>query len=201
MQQMLIRLLGPAVMVAATLGFTMPAAAKLQFISCAYPFKADTSHRSLSQSFGTYAAYGDIQVPEEGTIKGTVLFPEVPRRRVEIVWADRHTKTRPYSVTFGPAYRTQEGVAVGLTLADLEKINGGPFTLAGFDWDYGGTVTDWKGGKLATQPNRCRLIVRFKIGDLPAGAADVSGDRDFSSDDPAMRAAKPTVSQIAIQFD
>lgn len=32
------------------------------------------------------------------------------------------------------------------------SINGKPFVLAGVDWDYGGTVYDWKNGALAACP-------------------------------------------------
>jgi len=44
------------------------------------------------------------------------------------------------------------GVRVGTSLGELNRLNGRAFEFSGFDWDfdwdYGGYVSDWKGGKL-----------------------------------------------------
>src|SRR5215475_8277814 len=65
------------------------------------------------------------------------------------------------------------------------KMNAKPFKLSGFDWDYGGRVTDWRGGVLGKpQPGGCNLGIEFVH---PEDAAEenltkVSGDREFLSD-------------------
>lgn len=41
----------------------------------------------------------------------------------------------------GKSWKSKEGIRLGITLAALERINGGAFKLAGFGWDNGGTVT------------------------------------------------------------
>lgn len=41
------------------------------------------------------------------------------------------------------------GVRIGTSLAELNRLNGKPFKLSGFGWDYGGSITDWQGGALA----------------------------------------------------
>ena len=44
--------------------------------------------------------------------------------------------------------RRDGDIAVGKHLADLEVMNGGPFTVKGFGWTYGGNIISWDGGKL-----------------------------------------------------
>jgi len=43
-----------------------------------------------------------------------------------------------------------------MTLRAIEQINGGPFVLSGFDWDYGGTVIHCGGGSFEELGSRRR---------------------------------------------
>jgi hypothetical protein len=80
-----------------------------------------------------------------------------------------------------------------MSLGEVEIANGGPFTLYGFAWDYGGTVSDWQGGALGT--GDCLVNVRFRsTTNVTAGM----GDSGFSSDDPDILANEPVVSELAI---
>ena len=54
-----------------------------------------------------------------------------------------------------------EGIQTGESLQVVETANGGPFELQGFGWDYGGYVTDWKGGKIASPVQSCDPLMRF----------------------------------------
>jgi hypothetical protein len=56
-------------------------------------------------------------------------------------------------------WRTTYGITQGTTLLELERINRKPFRLAGFDFDYSGTVLSWESGLLEgvldrNSPNR-----------------------------------------------
>ena len=42
------------------------------------------------------------------------------------------------------------GLRVGLTLAELEKLNGKPFKIVGFDKNGVAALSDWQDGQLAT---------------------------------------------------
>ena len=181
-----------------------PKGGKDLIFTCTGPFGRDATHASAVKAFGArHVSYQKIQVPDDEDVKATVIFPANPARRIEIVWRDTKLRRGPNTVTAGPAWRTAEGVTVGASLAEIEKLNGRPFTLSGFDWDYGGTVTDWEGGQLGKQKGGCRLIVRFGIGDdAPSAAANaVSGDKDFSSRDANMVTVKPAVREIAIMYE
>jgi hypothetical protein len=180
-----------------------PAAAK-DVVSCAGGFARDASHAAVLRAFGARnVVYRRVHVPDDEHLKASVVFPRDAARKVEIIWAADKARRRPYMVTFGPGWRTAEGITVGATLEAVETINGGAFTLAGFNWDYSGTVTDWNGGALARRKGGCRLVVRFEPArGAPAAAANaVSGDGDFSSRDANMRAVAPKVYQIAIMYD
>src|SRR5262249_22624252 len=75
--------------------------------------------------------------------------------------------------------------------------------LSGFDWDYGGRVTDWRGGVLGKpQPGGCSLAVEFVH---PEDATEenltkVSGDREFLSDNADMRAVEPYVAVVILSY-
>jgi hypothetical protein len=179
-------------------------AARDNVIACTGGLARDANHDAVVRAFGAgNVTYRALQVPGYDDTKGTVVFAGRPARQIEIVWKDQKSRSRPSLVTFGPAWRTAEGITVGADLAAVEKLNGGPFTLSGFEWDFGGTVTDWKGGTLAKQNGGCQLVVRFGISyENPGKAHDaVGGSKDFSSRDPKMIAVKPAVREIAIQYE
>jgi hypothetical protein len=148
---------------------------------------------------------GAIDVGEGETRPGTLVFPDDPRRRLSVVWAER---TRPGQATWlmvngESRWRGYRDIGIGTDLRTLERLNGRPFVLAGFAWDYGGTVVDWQGGRLtAIATERCRLIVR--LGPPPnanrALVEQVVGDRDFPSDHPAMRGLNPAAYQVILEL-
>jgi hypothetical protein len=173
-------------------------------ISCTGGLARDANHEAVVRAFGAgNVTYRALSVPgdDEGT-KGTVIFAGRPARQIEIIWHDAKKRSRPHLITFGPSWRSAEGIRVGADLAAVEKINGRPFMLSGFEHDTGGTVTDWKGGTLA-KPDGCQLVVRFGISyENPGKAHDaVAGAKDFSSQDPKMAAVKPQVREIAVEYE
>jgi hypothetical protein len=148
---------------------------------------------------------GAVEVGEGETRPGTVIFPDDPRRRLSVVWKDRSgLQSKIWLMVDGESrWRGYRDVGIGTDLRTLERLNERPFALAGFAWDYGGTVVDWRGGRLgAIASPRCRLIVR--LGPPPGAPRDlvdqVIGDRDFPSDHPAMRALNPSAYQVILEL-
>lgn len=172
-------------------------------LSCAGPLAADASHAKVVAAFGKEnVAWTQVDGAEGEKIGSTVLFPKDPKRRIELFWADDEkraglTAARPGRKNPSAA---PNGVRPGMTVAEVEKLNGKPFLLSGFGWDYGGSVTDWKGGALEKPaPGGCTVQVRFGLPEsVDVVAAKVAGDQDFTSDDKRIRAAKPTVESIAL---
>lgn len=151
------------------------------------------------------ATYGAENVVEQ-TLPGvegesyvaTVLFPNDPARRLEIVWRDSG-KTAPASVIAtgaGSLWVGPQGLSVGDAIGDIERANGRPFQLWGFGWDYGGWVSDWQGGAFAAADG-CNVRARFQARSNPGAA---SGDAAFMSNDAAVRSADPAVSEFGLMF-
>jgi hypothetical protein len=174
-------------------------------LQCEGAFAKDTSHARLVQAFGkSSVAFMDIEGAEGAKVKASVVYPDEPRRRVDVVWRDEKARSRPATIRVGfkSQWRTVRGLHIGSDLAEVEKINGKPFKMFGFDWDYGGRVSDWLGGALATVPGGCDFRLAFEPwADAPdPERGNVSGDKEFLSTDPNMRASRPTTSEIIISY-
>ncbi|MGE0595618.1 MAG: hypothetical protein AB7G40_16985 [Hyphomonadaceae bacterium] len=155
---------------------------------------------TLGEQFGLSNVVEQTLPGAEGeSYQATVLFPDDPRRRLEVIWADPAQTQAAQVITSGDSgdWRGPNGVALGQTIVEIEGANGRPFELFGFGWDYGGTVGDWMGGDLGPRGD-CAVRVRFAAG---GADASVQGDRPFMSDAPAIRAAEPHVREIALVFD
>jgi hypothetical protein len=90
---------------------------------------------------------------------------------------------------------------------ELERINGRPFVLTGFSYDYEGTVVSWEGGRLEKQFGKSgRVILRLSHNYKPVQGLSaeelnsVDGDRYFSSKNRVMQKIDPTVYQIVVEF-
>ena len=141
----------------------------------------------------------------DGTkVPASILFPSDPKRRLEVWWSDRTHRSDIHLIVIGgkSTWTAPDGLRLGQTLEQVEKINHKPFKLKGFDKDRIATVSDWDGGALATLAGGCKpgLSLRTPIFSAEALASAFSADREYSSSDPAIRAAKPTVSEILIGY-
>jgi hypothetical protein len=169
---------------------------------------ADVTEALLRQQLGSGLVLSDSIYVGEGMFEpGTVLYPADSSRRLEILWQDSIGRRRPRVVVVrgGSRWRVYPGVGIGTTLRELDSLNGRAFSLAGFGWDYGGTLTGYQGGRLDSLWGRGAerdLAVQFRLSP-PEAAADsllsaVLGDRDFSSRHPAMYALNPRVYEILV---
>ena len=153
------------------------------------------------------AAYGAENVVEQ-TLPGvegdsylaTIVYPNDPARRLEVVWRDNAVKDAPASVIVDSENSLWVGagdLSIGDALADVERANGRAFQLWGFGWDYGGWVSDWRGGAFAAHDG-CNIRARFTP--RSQGNTSAVGDSAFNSDDPAVRAADAAVSEFGLMF-
>ncbi len=170
-------------------------------MSCAGPFTATTTEADLRTRFGADAVKIEtVPGPEGTTLTGGVIHGADPARRLEAIWwDDARTQLSVVRARDGAtAVSLPGGVHVGSTLAELQTANGGPFTISGFGWDYGGGVTGWRNGKLQPAVQGCSHGVEL----VPAeDAADYAqGDSEFASDDASVIAAKATVGEISVGF-
>jgi hypothetical protein len=184
---------------------TSAAAAAPDTFACEGAFAKDTTHAKLVEAFGkSNVAVLEIDGDRGVKVKASVVYPDESRRRVYVVWHDEKLRRHPATirVDFRSGWHTVHGLHVGTELAEVEKVNGKTFKLTGFDWEFGGRVSNWQGGALAKIPGGCELRFGFNPwADAPDLARDkVSGEKEFLSSDPNMRASKPTVSEIIISY-
>ncbi|WP_243368512.1 hypothetical protein [Microvirga solisilvae] len=140
---------------------------------------------------------------ESEQMNASTIFPKDPARNIEVVWWNEKARKRPSSIqTSGSAWNGPKGIRVGMTLDEVEALNGRPFTLYGFGWDFGGTSSDWKGGDLAALPGGCNLFVIFSLDETASEEAQikVSSDNEFVSNQNEIKAVSPKVVRIGLGF-
>jgi hypothetical protein len=174
-------------------------------VACSGSFAKDSGHLKLAQAFGPQNMdYTDVEGEEGATLKASVIFPKDPKRRLEVMWDDetRRTGTRLIVISGQSTWTAPKGLHLGLPIAALEKVNGKPFKLMGFNKDGEAPVSDWNGGSLAAGLGDCQLGLRFKADSrVSADArAAVTGEQDFMSNDPALRAVRLTLAEILLAY-
>lgn len=181
-----------------------PAMAAPEPLSCSGAFARDTSHERLVKEFGARnVAFRTIDGAEGEKLKATVIYPNDDERRVEVIWWDEKGRRRPGSIrTSGQGWTAPHALRVGMSMSEVERINGRPFALSGFGWDYGGAASDWKGGALASVPGGCTLLVIFTPDERAPEKelTAVSGDQEVLSSNRNLRAVKATVQQVSIGY-
>ena len=174
-----------------------------------------TTRQDLVRAYGAKNVVDrDLDVGEGEVQPGTVLFPNDSRRSIEILWNDVENKANPSSLTIRgdkSRWKAPYDISLGTTLKQLEHMNGRPFHMAGYGWDYSGTVTSWGGGKLAHDLGEFdpqgreagRVILRLECRTARLTQKEemqVAGDHDFSSTDPVLQKLNPCVSEMVWAF-
>lgn len=169
-----------------------------------------TSEAALKRIYGRKNVRSTKVSLGEGEYEtGTVIFPDDPLRAIEILWKDVRRKRFPKRIHLTgerSLWKTQDGISLGTRLKELERINGKPFVLTGFGWDYEGTVVSWEGGKLEREFERNGRAVLLRLSDQTNNkvsveeAGSVLGDHDFPSSNPLMQKINPKVYQIVLEF-
>ncbi len=181
-------------------------AGKSNIVACSGIFAKDSSHAKLTSAFRShnvsYAQVGD-EFRQQGD-GNDALSQGCESGGLEVWWSQPATKSDTHLIVInGQSDWIAPGeVHLGLTLADLEKLNGKPFKLSGFDKDQVATLSDWDGGTLSAPAGGCKIGISLRA-DPKAPAATLAGlraDRAYASSDASLRAANPTVSEILVAY-
>jgi len=170
-------------------------------ITCASPVAPSDSAKSLMQRYGQEAVIQDDLSTgvEDITYRGIVLLPQAADWRIEVSFTDETMNRVAGLILYNKAKTSHwkvAGVTIGASLAAVQKINGKPFLVNGFDSDFAGFVTNWKGGVLGRPlPGGCTVTVRFGEEDDQSP----SGQR-ISSDNAELVKWGPVVEQIEVNF-
>ena len=172
-------------------------------VACSESFGKDSSHFKLAMSFG-FRNVTATNVEANGTkVAASVIFPDDPQQRLEVWWKNAPSSGTYLIVITGQSNWTAPGgLRLGLTLAELEKLNHKSFKLKGFDKNGIAATSDWGGGELASLSGGCNAGLSLRAD--PKVSAKIIGalspNKEYASSNPQMRAAKPTVSEILIGY-
>jgi hypothetical protein len=186
-------------------GGPSPAAAAGHTVACSGTFGKDSSHLKLAMTFDSKnIAFTDVESTGGTKVPASVLYPKDPKRRLEVWWANPAARSDTYLIVINGKsdWSGPGGLRLGLNLIQLEKLNHKAFKLKGFDKDGTATVSDWDGGALASLAGGCKSGVSLRADPkVPADTvAALTADKEYSSEDPEMRAVKPAVSEILIGY-
>ena len=201
---------GVATMIACFLALTSTVGASTPIL-CQGIWAPNTSEAKLRQHFGSARVRQQkIGVGEGDYQDGTVVNSTAGALTVMVLWKDSIHRRSPSTIYIRQTSRqtTYGNIGLGTTLKRLEQLNGRSFQLAGFNFDYSGTVTSWSGGRMEHigDPGceiKPRLLPRFSrpLNAAESAAAEATvGDRDFMSSDPNMQVLNPRVYEILLVY-
>ena len=179
--------------------------AKPNIVACSGVFARDSSHAKLASAFQSRnVAFTQVDASSGAKVMASVLYAKDPKRRLEVWWSKPASRSDTHLIVInGQSDWIAPGeLHLGLTLAELEKLNGKPFKLSGFDKDRVATLSDWNGGQLATLAGGCKVGISLRADSKTAAStlSSLPADRSFTSSDTALRAANPTVSEILVAY-
>ncbi len=164
------------------------------------PIEPHSSIDDLIRIFGSDNVLKKTVYGAEGTEKfeASLIFPGTPNELI-VFWQDNKYGTVPSAVSIrrqGSEWKTVQGIQIGTSLAELNTINGRPFSFYGFGWDYGGSIPmQWNGGRMAAVKGL--FLVLREIRDLPR---QYYGDKILNSDMEELLPDAARVRRIDIQL-
>lgn len=156
-------------------------------------FAPDTSPDELRKRYGTAnVRMGKVPGAEGEQFPGVILFPDDPTRRAYLYFQNDQTLQGLSLVRVldrESKWTLDNGLRMGMPLAEMVALNGKPISFYGLEWDYGGTIVDYHGGKLDArkdeQIGRSASLGLLDNGGqgIPDGKTPV-GEGTYSSADP-----------------
>ena len=181
---------------------TVATPALAEEIACEGAFGIDSSEARLIELYGAdNVVTGTVPGPEGTEMLATTVFPDDPKRSLQFVWWNEEALGDPSYIELPAKLAAPGGVHIGQSLAEVEALNGEPFTLLGFGWDYGGSA-GFQTGALSDLPGGCILSVRFEYGESPEGldTLPAMGDKELSSDDPLLAQMQVRLYAVSIGY-
>jgi hypothetical protein len=174
-------------------------------VACSGVFAKDSTHLKLAIKYDSRnIVFGEVDGPDGSKIKASILFPNDPRRRIEVLWNNEGARsdTQIIAINGKSQWTAPKGLKLGMPLAAIEKLNGKPFKVSALGADGSAMVLGWEGGALSTLPGGCKVGLKLAADSkAPADARSaVTGDKEFLSNDASLRAVKPSISEILIGY-
>ncbi|WP_152658666.1 hypothetical protein [Devosia chinhatensis] len=178
--------------------------APVEPVQCAGIFGPDSSESLLRDTFGDdNVVTGIVPGPEGTELLATTIFPDDPDRRMEFGWFDEQNLARLNYVELSPSQAGPQGVRIGMSVAEVEALNGQPFAVGGFWWDYGGYAIIDDGALAGVLEGGCYLSIRFAPAeDYPQDidVTPVAGEVQVPSADPLLATLDTRVQVLTIGY-
>ncbi|MTB50857.1 hypothetical protein [Lewinella sp. W8] len=163
---------------------------------------ATSTPQTIAADYGEENFVSDsIHLGEGYFIPGYRLFPD-QAGELSVIFPGGEINLKDLQITIDAPdttwYGRGTGIRIGTTLAELNELNGNPFELMGFDWDYGGVVTDWRGGNL--EDYRIRLAYDYEGRRNEGIPMSIVGDKRIMSDLPELADIGVEVIQIIVRL-
>jgi hypothetical protein len=173
-------------------------------VACAGAFAKNSSHLKLAQAYGPLnLTFAEVDGPQNTKLMASVLYPNDPKRHLEVLWSNEAARSDTSLIVINgqSTWTGPKGLHLGLPIAAVEKLNGKPFQLAGFDQDNAGAALDWQGGTLEKIPGGCKVSVRI-VPDPKAteDARKAAAGKTLMSNDAVVRAVQPKIAEILIGY-
>jgi hypothetical protein len=187
---------------------TLPALAKDNYLI--KPGKAvgdigsKTTKAQLRNIFGAANVKDATLTRAEGEqVPGTIIYANDSKRRIELTWTKKAVVQDVQIRGTTSLWHTAEGITLGTSLAQLEKLNGKPFKFSGFGWDGGDQILNWENGKLAVPLQGIWSALDMSRSPLPSEADQraLSGDRELNSSDVLKRKLNIYVCLITVKLN
>jgi hypothetical protein len=140
----------------------------------------------------------DVPLGEGQTAKGFQINPNNPSIEMMVIFNDDDTKLSVLITNPESKWSVLNQFSNGTKLVDLESLNGKPFKLYGFEWDYGGTVSSFEDGKFESYNDN--LTIRFELTHFDKSTMSILGDSEFLSNNSNMINAKPKIMYIWVSM-
>jgi hypothetical protein len=180
-------------------------AGAVQSVKCEGPFAKDATHETLAKTFGEENVVFTAVEGEGGAkLNASVVFPNDPKRRLEVLWHDETARARPQSIviTGESTWVGPRNLKLGVPLAEVEKQNGKAFRVTGLDADGMASVRDWQAGAFTKLTGGCEVGLRLAPDpkSKEASRAKLVEPKDLPSNNAGVREIKPKVAEIVIGY-
>lgn len=174
-------------------------------VACSGVFAKESSHVKLAMKYDSRnITFGEVEGPDGSKIPGSILFPQDPKRRLEVLWSNDAARsgTSVIAINGKSQWGAPKGLKLGMPIQALEKLNGRAFRISGFGADGLSSVIGWEGGGLSTLPGGCKVGIRLMANPkaAPDARATVGGDKELVSSDANVRAVQPAIAEILIGY-
>ena len=120
-------------LVAAALSFAALPALAASELACDPDLGPGTTLADLQTHYGKdNVVTGPVDGAEGETITATTIYPNDPEKSFIVYWWDEEKQERLAGYSIPASGTGPGGLKMGMSIADVEAINGGPFTLTGF---------------------------------------------------------------------